>query len=196
MFARRFFVPTPRRAAMLAAFVLLLVATFAAPPARAQSGSLVAAASDVYRVLRIGSTVRDTLTADDDTISDGSHVRAYRLALREGQQVTVVLTSRALEGVLMVTLDDEERAADQSAGTSTRRFGVMRADADDDGVTHVHVTFTAPMTGAYMIGVDGMTEDSLGGFELSVAAGAAARTPVGRGSPPVPPSRPAIAQRA
>jgi hypothetical protein len=126
--------------------------------------------NDAYLTLRVGSLVRDSLGANDETLDDGSRVREYDLALTEGQRVTLVLTAQQLEAVLMISLDEDDTALFSGASAAALRFQLMRGDEDEDGRTQIRVTFTAPATGTFHIAVNGMDEDSLGAFQLAVQA--------------------------
>ena len=104
----------------------------------------------------IGTTARGTLTETDATADDNSFYDAYRITLKEGEEVRIKMVSNEVDSFLIIGRDTDG---------SFEPLG-----SDDDGLadTHAKLEWEAPEDGTYEIRAGTYAQGQTGAYALIV----------------------------
>lgn len=107
--------------------------------------------------LLVGSTARGTLTETDATAADNSFYDAYRVTLKEDDELVITMVSNEFDSVVFVGRDQE--------GGELEILG-----SDDDGLsdTHAKLEWKAPADGTYEIRAGSFAQGQTGSYALMV----------------------------
>lgn len=107
--------------------------------------------------LLVGSTARGTLTETDATAADNSFYDAYRVTLKEDDELIITMVSNEFDSVVFVGRDQE--------GGELEILG-----SDDDGLsdTHAKLEWKAPADGIYEIRAGSFAQGQTGSYALMV----------------------------
>lgn len=107
--------------------------------------------------LLVGSTARGTLTETDATAADNSFYDAYRVTLKEDDELIITMVSNEFDSVVFVGRDQE--------GGELEILG-----SDDDGLsdTHAKLEWKAPADGTYEIRAGSFAQGQTGSYALMV----------------------------
>ncbi len=107
--------------------------------------------------LLVGSTARGTLTETDATAADNSFYDAYRVTLKEDDELIITMVSNEFDSVVFVGRDQE--------GGDLEVLG-----SDDDGLsdTHAKLEWKAPADGTYEIRAGSFAQGQTGSYALMV----------------------------
>lgn len=114
------------------------------------------AAQEPFDSIAYSETQAGILSVTNDTLQDGSYYRAYTFMGRNGDSVTVWLSSRDFNAHLMLadSLDN-----------------VMQSDDDGGGACDAYLTSVLPADGRYIIYANTAGQGELGQFQLTLRRG-------------------------
>lgn len=104
----------------------------------------------------VGDVVMGSLTAEDDTLSDGSHFKLYLLTGVAGDSITISLASLDFNTYLLLADSTDE---------------VIDSDDDAGGSCNSHLNFVLPGSGRYIIYATSTYSQRVGEYQLSVTRG-------------------------
>lgn len=107
--------------------------------------------------LLIGSTARGSLSETDATAADNSFYDAYRVTLKEGEELILTMVSNEFDSVVFIGRDQD--------GSDFEVLG-----SDDDGLsdTHAKLEWKAPADGTYEIRAGSFAQGQTGSYALMV----------------------------
>ena len=106
------------------------------------------------RTIAVGREVEGTLSSSDAVHNDGSHVQAWLLEARTGQEVTIDLISEEFDAYLFVLGPDLDE---------------LLSDDDNGGRCNSRITLTFPADGNYSVVVNSLAPEETGRFILRVS---------------------------
>lgn len=107
--------------------------------------------------LLVGSTARGTLTETDATAADNSFYDAYRVMLKEDEELVLTMVSNEFDSVVFVGRDQEDG-----------EFEVLGSDDDSLSDTHAKLEWKAPADGTYEIRAGSFAQGQTGSYALTV----------------------------
>ena len=107
--------------------------------------------------LLIGSTARGSLSETDATAADNSFYDAYRVTLKEGEELILTMVSNEFDSVVFIGRNQD--------GSDFEVLG-----SDDDGLsdTHAKLEWKAPADGTYEIRAGSFAQGQTGSYALMV----------------------------
>jgi hypothetical protein len=106
--------------------------------------------------IQIGEAVTNFLSTSDDTLQDGSRYKTYLLSGQAGDSITVAMSSRDFNTLVML--------ADPADS-------VLTSDSNGGGRCNAHLTFVLPQDGTYSLIANGEWRAEIGEFQLRVLPG-------------------------
>ena len=106
--------------------------------------------------LRLGQDVSGELSETDQLSDDGSYYDVYRFSGREGDRVTIRMSSSDFDSYLELGEDDEEFYADYT-------------DDDGGGGVHARIVATLWRTGDFIVRAGSFYSDAVGEYSLSLS---------------------------
>ncbi|WP_296165914.1 PPC domain-containing protein [uncultured Brevundimonas sp.] len=107
--------------------------------------------------LLVGSTARGTLTETDATAADNSFYDAYRVTLKEDEELVLTMVSNEFDSVVFIGRDQEDG-----------EFEVLGSDDDSLSDTHAKLEWKAPADGTYEIRAGSFAQGQTGSYALTV----------------------------
>ncbi len=107
--------------------------------------------------LLVGSTARGTLTETDATAADNSFYDAYRVTLKEDEELIMTMVSNEFDSVVFIGRDQEDG-----------EFEVLGSDDDSLSDTHAKLEWKAPTDGTYEIRAGSFAQGQTGSYALMV----------------------------
>lgn len=107
--------------------------------------------------LLIGSTARGSLSETDATAADNSFYDAYRVTLKEGEELILTMVSNEFDSVVFIGRDQEGS-----------EFEVLGSDDDGLSDTHAKLEWKAPADGTYEIRAGSFAQGQTGSYALMV----------------------------
>jgi hypothetical protein len=107
--------------------------------------------------LLVGSTARGTLTETDATAADNSFYDAYRVTLKEDEELVLSMVSNEFDSVVFIGRDQEDG-----------EFEVLGSDDDSLSDTHAKLEWKAPADGTYEIRAGSFAQGQTGSYALTV----------------------------
>lgn len=105
----------------------------------------------------VGSTARGVLTEADATAGDNSFYDAYRVTLKEGDELLITMVSNEVDSFLIVGRQPEDG-----------EFEVLGSDDDSLSDTHARLEWTAPSDGVYEIRAGTFQQGQTGAYALNL----------------------------
>ncbi|MGV9010376.1 PPC domain-containing protein [Brevundimonas sp.] len=107
--------------------------------------------------LLIGSTARGSLSETDATAADNSFYDAYRVTLKEGEELILTMVSNEFDSVVFIGRDQDGS-----------EFEVLGSDDDGLSDTHAKLEWKAPADGTYEIRAGSFAQGQTGSYALMV----------------------------
>jgi hypothetical protein len=107
--------------------------------------------------LLVGSTARGTLAETDATAADNSFYDAYRVTLKEDEELVLTMVSNEFDSVVFIGRDQEDG-----------EFELLGSDDDSLSDTHAKLEWKAPADGTYEIRAGSFAQGQTGSYALTV----------------------------
>ena len=115
--------------------------------------------------IMVGAVARGTLSENDSIADDGGYYDAYRISAKEGEKLTITMSSNDFDALVYVGRQGEAPQDGYGDG-----FEVLGSDDDGLSDTHAKLEWTVEEDGEYVIRAGSFAPNSTGAYVLTVAS--------------------------